>query len=215
MKNKEKIRLVLVDNHLLFRKGLKAIISDYTDFEVIGDFSNWRDCIPLLQNEKVDILVIDTNFSNFSANDFKKSVSKGIDFPKILALTFANSIFQSHEVITSGVDGYLLKDEEIENLIANLRKVHSGIFVLSEQLNQELISLIKEKTNFPFHYLLSEREFEVLKLVHEGLTNKEISQKLFLSENTVKTHLKHIYKKIAVKSRKDAILKAKMWGFFN
>lgn len=211
---KTKLQLVLIDSHLLFRKGLKAIISDYPDFEVVGDFSTWKECILLLQNEKVDILILDTNFSEFSANEIKKLVSKGNDYPKIIALTFANSMIQSLDVITSGVDGYLLKDEEIDNLIANLKNAYTGNFVLSEKLNKDLIALIKEKTNFPFHFLLSEREFEVLKLVHAGLTNREISQKLFLSENTIKTHLKHIYKKFSVKSRKDAIQKAKMWGFF-
>jgi len=214
VQNKTELKIVLVDTHLLFRKGLKAIISDYPDFEVVGDFSTWKESIPIFQNEIVDILVIDTDFSEFSANELKTLVSKGNDYPKILALTFSNSMIQSLDVITSGVDGYLLKDEEIENLIAHLRNVCTGNFVLSEKLNNDVIGLIKEKSNFPFHFLVSEREFEVLKLVQDGLTNKEISQKLFLSENTIKTHLKHIYKKFSVKSRRDAIQKAKMWGFF-
>lgn len=214
MQKKLNLKLVLVDSHLLFRKGLKAIISDYPDLEVVGDFSAWKDSIPLLQSNKIDILIIDTNFSEFSASEVKKFISNGFHNPKILALTFVNSIQQSLDVITSGVDGYLLKDEEIENLVENIRNVCAGNFVLSEKLNQDLIALIKEKTNFPFHYVLSEREFDVLKLIQDGFTNKEISMQLFLSENTVKTHLKHIYKKLSVKSRKEAIRKAKMWGFF-
>jgi len=214
VRNKTKIKLVLVDNHVLFRKGLKAILSDYSDFEVIGDFSNLHESLPLIQFGNIDILIIDTDFSKFSSKELKINEPGREKSTKVLALTLENSPIQNLNVITSGVDGYLLKDEEIEDLITNLKKIFEGKFVLSEKLNKNLVDLIQEKMNFPFHYILSEREFDVLRLVQDGLTNKEISQNLFLSENTVKTHLKHIFKKLSVKNRKDAIAKAKMWGIF-
>ncbi len=211
---KSLIKLLLVDNHVLFRKGLKAILVDYPDFEIIGDFSDIKECIPLLQSEKVDIILIDTDFQKVSFKEIKNFDSDDLTTPKIVALTFANSINDSLDVISSGVDGYLLKDEEIEDLITFLKNACKGIFVLSEKLTNNLVNLVREKVEFPINFLLSDRELEVLKLVYSDYSNKQVSQTLYLSENTIKTHLKHIYNKLSVTSRKEAIIKAKLWGIF-
>lgn len=208
------IKLLLVDNHVLFRKGLKAILVDYPDFEIIGDFSDIKECIPLLQSEIVDIILIDTDFQNVSFREIKVLDSENQKTPKIVALTFANSLNDSLDVISSGVDGYLLKDEEIDDLITYLINTSKGIFVLSDKLVNNLVNLVRQKVEFPISFLLSERELEVLKLVFSGYSNKQVSQALYLSENTIKTHLKHIYNKLSVKSRKEAIIKAKLWGIF-
>lgn len=212
--NKTKIKLLLVDNHVLFRKGLKAIISEFQDFEIIGDFSDLEDSIPLIHTGIVDIVVIDTDFTKVSFFDILELGSAHKRNTKFIALTFADSLNESLDVISSGVDGYLLKVEEIDDLILSLKKAYKGEFVLSDKLTNNLIDLIREKVNFPFHNLLSERELDVLRLVYSGYSNKQISQELFLSENTIKTHLKHIYNKFSVKNRKEAIVKAKMWGIF-
>lgn len=199
---------------MLFRKGLKAILVDYPDFEIIGDFSDIKECIPLLQSEIVDIILIDTDFQNVSFREIKVLDSENQKTPKIVALTFANSLNDSLDVISSGVDGYLLKDEEIDDLITYLINTSKGIFVLSDKLVNNLVNLVRQKVEFPISFLLSERELEVLKLVFSGYSNKQVSQALYLSENTIKTHLKHIYNKLSVKSRKEAIIKAKLWGIF-
>jgi DNA-binding NarL/FixJ family response regulator len=109
----------------------------------------------------------------------------------------------------------LLKNEEVDLIVDYLRKINAGRFMLSESMVEELVQLLIEKNEFPVHYYISEREMEVLKLLKTGLSNQQISKRLFLSENTIKTHIKHIFKKLSVSNRKDAIEKAILWGILN
>jgi DNA-binding NarL/FixJ family response regulator len=210
-----KLKIILVDTHVLFRKGLKAILSDYTDFTVVSDFSNWNECIPNLLTEKVDIIIIDTDFSKFAKEEFPIFFKENNLHTKILALTLANSKKEVLSAIQTGINGYLLKNEEIDVLVQNLKRLHQGKFVVSDDLVEQIVQLIKVKNDFPFQYFLSERELDVLKLVNSGSSNKQISQSLFISENTVKTHIKHLFKKFSVNNRKDVVEKAKYWGIIN
>ena len=127
-------------------------------------------------------------------------------------MTLAKSRLEFLNSINAGIHGFILKDEEIDYLINCIKKIHSGRFIVSESMVDKLVELLIEKSEFPINLLISDRELEILRLIHNGFSNGQISNHLFLSENTIKTHIKHIYKKMSVSNRKEAIEKGILWG---
>ena len=212
MKNENSIRIFLIDNHALFRKGLKAILADYPNFDIIGDSSNYLQAESILQENPVDMILIDTDFYTIKNNEFSENFLNKNLTKKIVALTFAKSKLEFLNAIKSGIHGYILKDEEIEYLIVCIEKIHSGRFIISESMVDKLVELLIQKSEFPINFLISDRELEVLNLIQNGYSNSQIGKHLFLSENTIKTHIKHIYKKMSVSNRREAIEKGILWG---
>jgi DNA-binding NarL/FixJ family response regulator len=212
MKNENSIRIFLIDNHALFRKGLKAILADYPNFDIIGDSSNYLQAESILQENPVDMILIDTDFYTIKNNEFSENFLNKNLTKKIVALTFAKSKLEFLNAIKSGIHGYILKDEEIEYLIVCIEKIHSGRFIVSESIVDKLVELLIQKSEFPINFLISDRELEVLNLIQNGYSNSQIGKHLFLSENTIKTHIKHIYKKMSVSNRREAIEKGILWG---
>ncbi|PKO09258.1 MAG: hypothetical protein CVU40_10975 [Chloroflexi bacterium HGW-Chloroflexi-2] len=212
MKNENSIRIFLIDNHALFRKGLKAILADYPNFDIIGDSSNYLQAESILQENPVDMILIDTDFYTIKNNEFSENFLNKNLTKKIVALTFAKSKLEFLNAIKSGIHGYILKDEEIEYLIVCIEKIHSGRFIVSESMVDKLVELLIQKSEFPINFLISDRELEVLNLIQNGYSNSQIGKHLFLSENTIKTHIKHIYKKMSVSNRREAIEKGILWG---
>jgi len=212
MKNENSIRIFLIDNHALFRKGLKAILADYPNFDIIGDSSSYLQAESILQENPVDIILIDTDFYTIKNNEFSENILKKNLTKKIVALTFAKSKLEFLNAIKSGIHGYILKDEEIEYLIVCIEKIHSGRFIVSESIVDKLVELLIQKSEFPINFLISDRELEILNLIQNGYSNNQIGKHLFLSENTIKTHIKHIYKKMSVSNRREAIEKGILWG---
>lgn len=212
MVNENKISIYLIDNHVLFRKGLKAILADYPDFNIVGDTSNYYEAELILKENPVDMILIDTDFFAITNNEFSENILKKNLTKKIVALTLAKSRLEFLNAIKSGIHGYILKEEEIDYLINCIKKIHSGRFLVSESMVDKLVELLIEKSEFPINLLISDRELDVLRLIQKGFSNSQISTHLFLSENTIKTHIKHIYKKMSVSNRKEAIEKGILWG---
>lgn len=212
MKNEEYIKIFLIDNHALFRKGLKAVLADYPDFKIVGDASSYLEAEIVLQENPVDMILIDTDFYTINENELSENLIKKNFTKKIVALTLAKSRQEFLNAIKSGIHGYILKDEEIEFLIQCIEKIYAGRFIVSESMVEKLVELLIKKSEFPINLLISDRELEVLKLIQIGFSNTQIGKHLFLSENTIKTHIKHIYKKMSVSNRREAIEKGILWG---
>ncbi len=215
MQKHNTIKIYLIDTHTLFRKGIRAILADYPDFEVIGDTSDLCEGELFLREHPVDLVLLDADLKHLEENEFilkftQKDLSK---FVVVLTLSQARQDFLN--AIKSGVDGYLLKDEEIDYLVDSIKKIYAGRFIVSELLIGTLVDFVVQKNEFPKNKLLSGREVEVLKLMQIGYSNNQISEKLFLSENTIKTHIKHIYKKLSVSKRVEAIEKGILWGILD
>ena len=112
----------------------------------------------------------------------------------------------------SGANGYILKSEEFDILCSSIQQVYEGGYVLSNDLMGVLFRAVRNKSSFPIEALLSQRETEVLEYLHKDMKVEEIAKLLFVSENTIKTHLKHIYEKMKVNSRNEAVEKGLAWG---
>ncbi len=215
MQKHNTIKIYLIDTHTLFRKGIRAILADYPDFEVIGDTSDLCEGELFLREHPVDLVLLDADLKHLEENEFILKFTQK-DFSKfVVVLTLSQARQDFLNAIKSGVDGYLLKDEEIDYLVDSIKKIYAGRFIVSELLIGTLVDFVVQKNEFPKNKLLSGREVEVLKLMQIGYSNNQISEKLFLSENTIKTHIKHIYKKLSVSKRVEAIEKGILWGILD
>lgn len=199
------IRVMIADDHVMIREGLKNLIEFDENIRVVEEAGNGKECLDKLNAVNPDILLLDINMPEMSGIEILKFLSKKKRRPKILMLTVHNETEYLMKAVDMGADGYILKDSDSRELIRAITCVYNGDkFIqpsLIPSLNSKLIArdMDKDKTAS-----LSNRELEVLKLVATGLSNKDISDKLCISERTVKNHLSNVFRKIDCADRTQA-----------
>lgn len=199
------IRVMIADDHKMVREGLKSLIEFDDNIRVVEEADNGKECIEKLCYSNPDVLLLDINMPDISGIEVLDILVKKKNCPKILMLTVHNEMEYLIKSIDMGADGYLLKDSDSHELIRAIYYVYQGEKFIQPSLipllNSRLISrdMDREKIN-----ALSEREIEVLRLVSVGFLNKDIAEKLFISERTVKNHLFNIFKKINCSDRTQA-----------
>lgn len=199
------IRVMIADDHKMVREGLKSLIEFDDNIRVVEEADNGKECIEKLCYSNPDVLLLDINMPDISGIEVLDILVKKKNCPKILMLTVHNEMEYLIKSIDMGADGYLLKDSDSHELIRAIYYVHQGEKFIQPSLipllNSRLISrdMDREKIN-----ALSEREIEVLRLVSVGFLNKDIAEKLFISERTVKNHLFNIFRKINCSDRTQA-----------
>ena len=205
----EIVKIVIADDHSMIREGLKQLLELDGDIQVIGEAGNGEECLELLKTLKPDVILLDINMpvmNGLKMLEFLRN-SKYKD-QKVLILTIHNEIEYLLKSIDIGVEGYVLKDADSSVLKKAIYKVHVGEKYIDNSmvpLMNERIALEKEKSE---DEILTRREIEVLKLLAEGLFNKEIAYQLSISEKTVKNHVSNIFKKIGVFDRTQAAVYA-------
>jgi len=205
----EQIRIMITDDHSMIREGLKQLLELDGDIQVIGEAGNGEECLELLDVLNPDVVLLDINMPVMNGLRMLEKLrsSKNKD-QKVLILTIHNEVEYLAKALEIGVEGYVLKDAESSILKKAIYKVHSGepyidftmVPLLNEKIAQDNEKVEDEK--------LTRREIEVLKLLAEGLFNKEIAYKLSISEKTVKNHVSNIFKKIGVFDRTQAAVYA-------
>lgn len=205
----EQIRIVIADDHSMIREGLKQLLELDGDILVVGEASNGEECLELIDKVSPDVVLLDINMPVMNGLKMLEALrsSKNKE-QKVLILTIHNEIEYLMKAMDIGVEGYVLKDAESAVLKKAIYKVNSGedyidftmVPLLNERIAQEKEKVEDEK--------LTRREIEVLKLLAEGLFNKEIAYKLSISEKTVKNHVSNIFKKIGVFDRTQAAVYA-------
>lgn len=194
----DKIKVLLIDDHPLMRRGIKQLVELDTHFEVIGDVGNGNDSISLALKEEPDLIILDLNMKGLSGLDTLKALrAEGVD-ARIVILTVSDAKNDIFALIDAGADGYLLKDTEPEVLLSQLKLIANGEVVLSESIRNLLLE--RHSSQNPLDSL-TEREMGVLQLIATGLSNKQIAGKLFISEETVKVHIRNLLRKLNVHSR--------------
>lgn len=198
--------VLLVDDHPLFRKGLKQLIDLEDDLNVIGEASNGQDAIQMALDYDPDLIVLDLNMQGMDGLETAKTMrDKGIG-ANIVMLTVSDNDEDVIAAITNGADGYLLKDMEPEDIIEHIKQAATGKIAICEKLTEVLATALrkpKKKEVNPLESLTS-RELEILKLIAKGLSNKLIARELDISDGTVKVHVKHLLKKLNFRSRIEA-----------
>lgn len=207
------VRVVIVDDHVMVREGIKQLLEMDGDICVVGEAGDGEEGLAVLESTNPDVVLLDVNMPKMNGLEvLQKIKEKGIR-RKVLILTIHNEIEYLLKAIEIGVDGYVLKDSEL----AVLRK---AIFTIAEGdtfIQPSLAPFLKQKMAEPEQNInediLTKRELEVLCLIAEGMYNKEIAEKLFISEKTVKNHVSNIFKKIDVTDRTQAAVYAIKNGY--
>jgi two-component system, NarL family, response regulator NreC len=206
----DKIRILLTDDHVLLRSGLKALLHCSPQFEVIGEAGDGNEALRMVEELSPDILILDLSMPGMSGVDCVKEI-RSRNLPcRILVLTMYDDEEYIKEVMQAGADGYILKKCADTELIEGILKVHAGKKYLNETISQTLIdSLLRasgEKSNAQDPYIvLSTREREVLRFLAQGHTNSEIAQMLSLSAKTVDTYRSRIMTKLNLRKKSELV----------
>lgn len=205
------LRLVVVDDHALFRAGLISLLNDMPEFSVVGEANNGSSAMDVIHLEQPDVILLDVNMPIMGGVDTVRELKKG-DSPKILMLTISKSDEDLLGAISAGADGYLLKSSEPEELRKAIISVNQGMAVLAPQITRQVLDTVSTEPVRSPESELSDRELEVLGCLARGRTTAQIAFELFISENTVKTHVRHILEKLEASNRAEAVSKAIQLG---
>jgi len=211
------IKLVVVDDHILFREGLIAIVRSAPDVEVVGQAGGVSEAIELIRTVKPDIILMDFGLPDGTGADATRAILKEYPECKIVFLTMSEEDDDLFEAIRSGARGYLLKNIHPSKLISTLRSVQQGECALSRAMTLRVMEELSRtrKTEYPTEITLTHREIDVLRAVATGLSNQDIANHLFITENTVKYHVHSILEKLQLSSRKEAAVYARQHGLIN
>lgn len=204
------IKIVIADDHKMVREGIKQLLELDGDISVISEAGDGNECLDIIKFDKADVLLLDINMPNKNGLEVLEEIKKQKIDIKVLILTIHNEIEYLLKAVEIGVNGYVLKDSELAVLKEAINAVNNGETFIQPSLAPLLKEKIlrEEKDNKDSNNVLTRRELEVLKLLAEGLYNKEIAYKLSISEKTVKNHVSSIFKKIGVFDRTQAAVYA-------
>jgi DNA-binding NarL/FixJ family response regulator len=205
------IRLVVVDDHALFRSGLISLLGEMKEFQVVGEAGNGREALEVIAHTKPDVVLLDVNMPELGGVETVRSLRK-TEKCSILMLTISKSEEDLFGAISAGADGYLLKNASPDDLCKAIKQVHQGLSVLAPDVTRQVLRAVNaDQGRLPFSGL-SSREMEVLEWLAQGKTTAQISDGLFISDNTVKTHVRHILEKLDASNRAEAVSKATQMG---
>ncbi|WGV98202.1 response regulator [Vibrio sp. YMD68] len=194
-------KVMLVDDHPLMRRGISQLLSFEDEFDVIAEASNGADAIAKAHEIDPDLILLDLNMKGMSGLDTLKALRADGATAVIVILTVSDNGSDIEAIINAGADGYLLKDTEPDDLIALLKQASTGQKAYSDEVLRYLSSRNSEDDIFS---QLTAREKQILQEVAKGFRNKQIADRLFISESTVKVHMKSLLKKLKVPSRTAA-----------
>ena len=212
------IRLAVVDDHALFRAGLISLLNEMVEFSVVGEAEDGYGAIDLIKQKKLDVILLDVNMPGMGGVEAVKclrNLPRG-DELRIIMLTISKNEEDLLGAITAGADGYLLKNAEPEELRKAILHVYQGMSVLSPQVTRLVLqAAVAGDHTHTCDSGLSGREMEVLSCLSQGKTTSQIANELFISENTVKTHVRHILEKLEASNRAEAVSKAVQMGLIS
>jgi DNA-binding NarL/FixJ family response regulator len=202
------IRLVVVDDHALFRRGLISLLEEMPEFVVIGEAANGQEALEKVTKNKPDVLLLDINMPVMDGIQAIEAIHKIYPAQKILMLTISQNDDDLLDAIVAGANGYLLKNTEPDILRSTIKQIFAGNAVLSPEITNKVLQAVRRSKTERSRGLLSDREIDVLKCLARGQTTSQIASTLFISENTVKTHIRHILEKMEVNNRAEAVARA-------
>lgn len=211
------IRLLIVDDHILFREGLAAIIRAEPDIEIVGYAGSVKEAVEIAHSSKPDVILMDFGMPDGTGADATQRILKEYPECRIIFLTMSDEEDDLFAAIRSGAKGYILKNIHPSKLVAALRSVYRGESALSRSMTLRLMeelarSDVPTRPRDPKLAKLTPRELDVLRDLATGMTNQEIANQLFLSENTVKYHVHSILDKLELSDRREASQFAKEHG---
>ena len=208
----EPVRVLVVDDQELFRRGLIMLLSGDTDIEVVGEASDGITATELAVKTAPDVILLDVRMPRRTGVEACRGIKEAVPSAKIIMLTVSDEEADLYESVKNGASGYLLKDSSIDEVAQAVRVVAEGQSLISPSMAVKLIDEFKEMSRAERDQVptprLTDRELEVLRLVAKGMNNREIARQLFISENTVKNHVRNILEKLQLHSRMEAVMYA-------
>lgn len=199
-----KIRILLADDHKILRKGVQMLIDAQADMEVVGEARTGREAIKEARLLKPDVVVMDISMPDLNGIEGTRQICEELPGTKVLALSMHKDSVYVREILRAGARGYLVKDSEDDDLVRAIRSVHRGEAFLSPAISDAVLSDYRRHVSNPVD-LLTSREREVLTMVAEGKTNKEIAVVLNLSVYTVESHRGSVMEKLNLHNSGDMV----------
>jgi DNA-binding NarL/FixJ family response regulator len=207
----DKIKVIVVDDHALFRAGLVSLLSQMPELTIVGEASDGQEALLLVERTQPDVVLLDVNMPIMGGVETVQ-VLREKENPRILMLTISKHDEDLFGAIAAGADGYLLKNSEPEELRRAINLVAQGKSVLSPEVTSRVMKAVSGVQGIPAEIGLSHREMEVLDCLAQGKTSSVIASELFITENTVKTHVRHILEKLEAANRAEAVSRAIQLG---
>jgi len=209
------IRVLVVDDHVLFRRGVQQVLSSAAGIVVVGEAANGDDALLRAVELEPDIVMLDVRMPGRGGLEVCAELVAAVPGVRVIMLTVSDSEADLYAAIRAGASGYLLKEISTDEVVTAVRTVHAGQSLISPPMAGKLLTEfaamvrredeLREPTGAP---RLTDRELEVLKLVATGLNNRDIARELYISENTVKNHIRNILEKLQLHSRMEAVVYA-------
>jgi len=203
--------VLIVDDHALFRRGLQMVLDGESDIEVVGEAADGHQALERAQELMPDVVLMDVRMPRRSGIDATREIRDALPHVRVLMLTVSDEEADLYEAIKAGASGYLLKEVSTDEVPEAIRSVMAGQSRISPSMASKLLTEFaawSRRTGPTSGPTLTERELEVLRLVAHGMANKDIARELFISENTVKNHVRNILEKLHLHSRMEAVVYA-------
>jgi DNA-binding NarL/FixJ family response regulator len=210
-KTKQAIRVLMADDHMIFRQGVRKLLEGEDDISIVGEAANGNDCIAMMAKFKPDILLLDINMPDKDGLAVLQEINFDSLPTQVIVLTASEDDRDAVQAMRRGARGIVLKQSASDLLVKSIRRVYSGEIWLDNRTTAEVMKAFGKDSNGGSRRdkpLLSERERQVERLVAQGNRNKEIGAHLFISEQTVKNHLHNIFDKLGVSDRLELALYA-------
>lgn len=216
----EKIKVLIVDDEPLIRHALGTILATAHGIAMVNSVENGQAAVDYCKDNHVDVVLMDLQMPIMDGVSATKIIKSVQDSPSVLAITAFSSDEYLVPVLSAGASGYLVKDSEPDEIIRAIHAVHQGTAAISPSVSSDLVSAVREAyrdnsgdiQELVYDLGITNREFEILKLLAKGLNNPEISKTLAISETTVKTHMAKIFVKLDVRDRVQALVAATRMG---
>ena len=209
----ERLRVMVVDDHALFRRGLEMVLQGEEDLELVGEASDGAEAVEKATELMPDVVLMDVRMPKRSGIEAAGQIRDLLPHVKILMLTISDEEADLYEAIKAGATGYLLKEISIDEVATAIRAVAGGQSLISPAMAAKLLTefatLVKQddRQQVPAPRL-TDRELQVLRLVAQGMNNRDIARQLYIAENTVKNHVRNILEKLQLHSRMEAVVYA-------
>jgi len=208
------IRVLIVDDHALFRRGLEMVLAEEPDIELVGEASDGAEAVAKAGEALPDVILMDIRMPKSSGIEACRAMKEVAPSAKIVMLTISDEEEDLFEAIRAGASGYLLKDIPYDEVADVVRAVHGGQSLINPSMAAKLLTEFaalakrdgEERAQEVPAPKLTDREMEVLRLVARGMNNRDIAKELFISENTVKNHVRNILEKLQIHSRMEAVM---------